>query len=82
MEKPIGQITHYFDKIGVAIVKFNRKVKVGEMIRFKGAHTDFAQKIESMQFNHADIASAEKGQEVGIKVKEKIHETDKVYEEA
>ena len=79
-KKPIGKITHYFDKISVAIIKFNKKVSVGEMVKFKGANTDFSQKIASMQFDHKDISSAKKGQEVGIKIKEKIHGSDKIYE--
>lgn len=79
-EKPIGRVTHYFGKINVAIVKFNREVKAGETVHFKGAHTDFNQKIESMQYEHEDIEKAEKGQEVGIKVNQKVHEGDEVFE--
>jgi len=78
-EKPIGKITHYYDHIGVAIIKFNKAVKKGEMITIRGAHTDFTQKIDSIQYDHKDISAAKKGQEVGIKVKEKVHNTDKVY---
>jgi putative protease len=79
-EKPIGEITHYYGGIGVAIVKFKKEMEVGEEVRFKGAHTDFTQKIESMQYDHKDIKSAKKGQEVGIKVDEKVHEGDEVFE--
>jgi putative protease len=79
-QKPIGEVTHYFGGIGVAIVKFNREVKVGEIIRFKGAHTDFTQEISSMQYNHKDVESAKKDQEVGIKVEQKVREGDEVYE--
>lgn len=79
-EKPIGEITHYYGKIGVAIIKFNREVKKGEMVHFKGPHTDFSQQISSMQYDHKDIESAKKGQEVGIKVEQKVGESDKVYE--
>ncbi len=78
-EKPIGEVTHYFSGIQVAIVKFNRVVKVGETIKFKGATTDFSQTIESMQYDHKDIESAKKGQEVGIKITEKVREGDEVY---
>ena len=78
-EKPIGKITHYYDHIGVAIIKFNKAVKKGEMIAIRGSHTDFTQKIDSIQYDHKDISAAKKGQEVGIKVKEKVHNTDKVY---
>ena len=78
-EKPIGEVTHYFGGISVAIVKFNRTVKVGETVKFKGASTDFEETIETMQFDHKDIKSAKKNQEVGIKVEEKTREGDKVY---
>jgi len=77
--KPIGEVTHYFGGINVAIVKFKKTIDVGEMIKFKGASTDFEQKIDSMQFDHQDIKSAKKNQEVGIKVTEKVREGDMVY---
>ena len=79
-ENQIGEITHYYSHLEVAIVKFSRKVKVGEEVRFKGATTDFALKIGSIQFDHKDIDEAKKGQEVGIKVSEKVRQGDKVYE--
>jgi len=78
-EKPIGEVTHYFKNIDVAIVKFSKAVDAGESIRFKGATTDFTHKIESMQFDHKDIDKAKKGQEVGIKVGERVRTGDKVY---
>lgn len=81
-QKPIGVVTHFYGGIGVAIVKFNRSVEVGEMVHFMGPHTDFTQKINSMQFDHQDIKSAKKGQEVGIKVDEKVRETDELFEAA
>lgn len=79
-QKPIGTVTHFYGHLSVAIVKFNRAVEVGEAIHFKGPHTDFTQKINSMQLDHKDIKSAKKSQEVGIKVDEKVRETDEVYE--
>ena len=78
-EKPIGEVTHFFSGIQVAIVKFNREVKVGETVKFKGATTDFSQEIDSMQYDHKDIKSAKKGQEVGIKIREKVREGDEVF---
>lgn len=78
-EKPIGAVTHFFSGIQVAIVKFNREAKVGKTVKFKGATTDFSQEIDSMQYDHKDIKSAKKGQEVGIKVAEKVREGDEVY---
>lgn len=78
--KPIGEVTHFYSGINVAIVKFNKAVKTGDRIHFKGSTTDFEEAIESMQYDHKDIASAKKGQEVGIKIKEKVRNGDKVFE--
>lgn len=78
--KIIGAVTHYYSNIGVAIVKFNKAVKVDEEVHFKGATTDFVQKINSIQYDHKDISAAKKGQEVGIKVSEKVREGDEVLE--
>lgn len=78
-EKPIGAVTHYYSGIGVAIVKFNKTVKTGTAVRFQGATTNFEQMLDSMQFDHKDIASAAKGKEIGVKVKDKVREGDKVF---
>jgi len=77
--KPIGVVTHYFAKIKVAIIKFKQPVKVGAEIALRGATTDFKHKIVSMQFDHAPIMVAKKGQEVGIKVGKRVREGDGVY---
>jgi putative protease len=79
-QKPIGEVLHYYGHLGVAVVKFNREVKVGEKIHFKGAHTDFIQTIGSIQHEHQNIESAKKGQDVGVKVDEKVREGDEVFE--
>ncbi len=78
-EKPIGAVTHYYGGLGVAIVKFGTSVKIGEKVQFRGAHTDFEETIKSMQLDHKDVKEAKKGQEVGIKVKEKVREGDQVF---
>lgn len=77
--KPIGEVTHYYSNLGVAIVKFAKPVEVGTKVRFKGATTDFEEKISSMQYDHKAVDKAKKGQEIGIKVQEKVRQGDKVY---
>jgi len=80
-EKPIGVITHYFGGIGVGIFKFNKIVKVGESISVRGATTDIEMTIDSMQYDHKEVSSAKKGQEVGIKLpaKKKVREGDEIF---
>ncbi len=78
-EKEIGIITHYFGKISVGVIKLRAPLKVGEKIHIKGATTDFFQTVDSMQINHQNVNYAQRGQEVGIKVAQKVRENDKVY---
>ena len=77
-EEKIGEITHYFDKIGVAIVKLSAPLKVGDTIKVKGATTDFEQTVDSMQVDHREVESAKSGDELGIKVADKAREGDDV----
>lgn len=78
--KPIGTVTHFYGNLEVAIVKFNKVVPVGTRVRFKGATTDFEETIQSMQYDHKPVDAAKKGQEVGIKVGDKVRDGDEVFE--
>ena len=77
--KQIGKITHYFSKIGVAVVELTGTLKAGDTIMIKGAHTEFEQMVRSMQIEHESIEEAKKGQSVGMKVEQKVHENDIVF---
>ncbi|MBI3589229.1 MAG: translation elongation factor-like protein [Candidatus Liptonbacteria bacterium] len=79
-QKPIGEVTHFYGHLGVAIVKFNKVVTVGTTLRFKGATTDFEETVGSMQYDHKSVEGAKKGQEVGLKVKQKAREGDLVFQ--
>jgi putative protease len=78
--KEIGKIIHYFDQIKVAVIALSDKLKVGDNIRIMGGeNTDFAQEVESMEVDHEKIKTAKKGDDVGMKVKEKVRDGYKVY---
>lgn len=80
MEKLIGTITHYFNKISVAILQLtDDELNVGDTIRIKGKHADFTQTVNSMQIEHETIEKAKKGDEIGLKVDNPVHEKDEVY---
>jgi len=78
-KKPVGKITRYFDKIGVAVVALDGGLKVGDKIKIGKKDTFFEQEVKSMQIEHEKIEKAKKGQEVGMKVKEKVREGYLVY---
>lgn len=80
MEEEVGIITHYYSKIGVAVIKLTRNsLKVGQTIHIQGSSTDFTQQISSMQIEHKNIDEAKRGDEFGLKVSEKVREGDRVY---
>ena len=66
----MGKITHYYDKIQVAVVKLvSGDLKVGDKVKLiDSAGEEFEQEIKSMQIEHAKIEIAKKGDEFGLKV--------------
>jgi len=77
--KKIGTITHYFPKVGAAVVKLEADLKVGDKIKIKGHGKEFEQTVESMQINRQPIEQATAGQEIGLKVDQPVKEKDEVY---
>jgi putative protease len=52
---------------------------VGDTIHIKGRHTDFPQTVESTQIEHQNVSHADKGNLVGVLVREKVREHDQVF---
>lgn len=64
----IGKVTHYYDKIGVAVIKLQKSLKVGDKVKFEKKDASFEQTIESMQLEHEQVSSGKKGDEIAVKV--------------
>jgi translation elongation factor EF-1alpha len=77
--QPIGTVTHYFGKIGVAVVSLEGNVALGDWVQFYGSSTDFVQQVESMQVNHQPIEAAGPGDEVAMLVNDKVRKGDWMY---
>jgi translation initiation factor IF-2 len=75
----IGKITHFFPKICVAVVELKKPLKIGETIAIKGPTTDIEQTVDSMQIEHESVKEAKAGQSIGLKVADRVRETDIVY---
>ena len=75
----IGEITHVFSKIGVAVIKFSKPISEGDEIHVVGHSDDFTQKVESMQIDYKPVKKVKKGEEAGMKMDGKVHAGDKVY---
>jgi len=80
-EKLIGEVTHYFDKIGVAALKLKAPLKTGQTIIFrtKTGEDLLKQTVGSMQIEHQSVEKAKKGDEIGLKVDQKVHEGNEIY---
>lgn len=79
MKTPVGRVTNYYSKINVAVIELSAPLKKGDEITIKGATTEFTQTVESMQIEHKNIESAQSGQAIGLKVKDRVRIGDTVY---
>ena len=79
MEVEIGHVTHYFNKINVAVMTIKDELKIGETIHILGHTTDFMQKVTSMQIEHKNVGSVKPGDDFAMKVIEPVREHDVVY---
>lgn len=77
--KEVGRVTHYYTKIGVAVISLIDTLSVGDRILIKGTTTNFEQNVESMQIEHKNVNIAYSGQSIGLKVAQRVREGDKVY---
>jgi len=76
----VGKVTHYYDKIGVAVVELLADLSVGDRIKFsRGGEELFEQVVESMQVEHNKIQSAKKGDIVGLKVDQPVKEGAEIF---
>jgi len=76
----VGKVTHYYDKLSVAIVELTGTLSAGDKIKFsRGGEDMFEQEVSSMQIEHEQKDSAKKGDVVGLKVDSEVKEGAEVY---
>ncbi len=79
MEIRIGRITHYFNRLGVAVLELTGELEVGDQICIVGRITDFEQQVGSLEINHQKVHQVGSGSEVALKVIEPVRPGDKVF---
>jgi len=77
--KLIGRVTHYFSKIGVAVIELSDTLRVDDTIRVVGGMIDFTQTVESMEIEHEKVQEAKAGDSIGLRINQKVREGYKVY---
>ncbi len=78
--KKIGEVFHFFGKIGVAAIRLtDGSLAVGDNVQIQGPTTNLEQTVDALQIEHAAVSTAGPGQEVGMKVRDRVREKDFVY---
>ena len=79
MERRIGEITHYYNKIGVAVLDLRDELNVGDKIHVIGHTTDLVQTVDSMEIDREKVQTAGPGDDVALKVEERVREGDELF---
>ncbi len=78
-EEQIGRITHFFPHIPAGVIELEKELKAGDTIHIKGHTTDLTQPVNSMQIDNVSVKEGKKGDDVAIKLKERVRIHDLVY---
>ncbi len=79
MEKQIGTVTHWYDKLGVAVVKLTSALAKGDKIKVKKGDEEFEDTVSSIQIDHADVSKAVRGDDAAIKLAQRAKEGAGVF---
>ena len=79
-EHEVGIVDHWYGHKNVAGVKVTEgSIKEGDTLHFHGHTTDFTETVSSIELEHYHMAGAKVGDDVGIKVTQRVRVHDKVY---
>ena len=80
-EQRVGVVTHYYGHLSVVAMQLEpgATLRVGDVIHIHGHTTDFTQKVESLEVNHAPVTEVGPKDDFGLKVVEHAREHDVVY---
>jgi hypothetical protein len=82
METMVGRVIHYYPKISVAAVILEDHIAQGDRIHIRGPHDDVHQSVSSIEIEHIPVQEADRGQDIGIRVVDRVHEGDIVFRES
>jgi translation initiation factor IF-2 len=79
-EIEVAHVEDYFAHVGVVALKVTAEsIRIGDTLHFKGHTTDLIVEVGSMQIDHESVKEAKVGDDVGIKVADRVRPHDKVY---
>lgn len=69
MKEYVGEVTHYYPKVGVATIKLVRDLKLGDEVVVIGENTGIINsKVERIEIHNKSVNFGKKSEEVGIKL--------------
>ena len=77
--REVGRVSHFFTKIGVAVIELKDALSASDRILIKGPTTNLEQTVGSMEIEHEKVQRAEAGQSIGLEVDDRVRESDIVY---
>lgn len=76
----IGVITDFFSHVSAAAIQLNNgTLKVGDKILIQGHTSNMEQVVDSLQIDRKPVEEAKAGDNIGIKVSERVRKHDKVF---
>jgi len=78
-EVEIGTVSTFFARPVVAGIDLTAPLRVGDKLHIKGHTTDLELVVDSMQIQNVEVKEAKPGDEVGVKVPDRVRKGDKVY---
>lgn len=75
----IGTVEHFFTRVGVAAIKLEAELSVGDYIEIDTGNGSVSERVSSMQIDREDIQRARAGDSVGIKISRQVPSGSTVY---
>ena len=76
----IGEITHFFPRIQVCVLKVTASnIKVGDSILISGKERRFTQKVASLQIESVNVQTARRGDLAGLKLDKPAKVGNKIF---
>jgi len=79
MRERVGEVTHYFNRLGVAVIRLNGELCIGDLIHIYGHTTDFTQRVGSMEIEHRKVESVGPGDDAALLVVDRVRKGDTIY---
>lgn len=78
-EVVIGKVSDFFSRPVVAGIELTGSLKVGDKIHIQGHTSDMELTVDSIQINNVNVDQAKAGDDVGIKISDRVRRGDTVY---